>query len=539
MPLSKREMKEFLGRLPYLAEAYWRILYRGKPLHKKASLQHLRQQIPHWKAQEQLIRADSSCCRTRSLRIALFSSYKLWIQHSALLAIGLASCGHRVTLAFMPYVTWRRRIDPFALRMQNAYLKDVLNPLAPNVNVVSLFDIRQRMVRANLPSTLEAEIEALSIRDTQYTLQIERFEPHDMTSEAGRLYALRRERNHLTARTAYQWLNEQKPDLILIPNGSILEFGAVYQVAKFIGIPAITYEFGEQRQRIWLAINDEVMLQNTDAVWQAHVSQPLQDDQKKRLAALFQARSQADLWENFSRRWQGVSRQGAEFVRQQLELGDKPTFLLATNVIGDSLTLNRQIFSRSMTEWIERTIRFFAEHPDTQLIIRIHPGERYTRGPSVKDIVSSIFPSLPGHFRLVSAEDDMNTYDLMEIAHYGLVYTTTTGLEMAMVGLPTIVAGRTHYRNKGFTLDPGSWDEYIEILEKAIADPQSYRLSPEQIEKAWHYAYVFFFEYPLPFPWHLHMKDDHEQWPLHKVFSEEGVRVFGPAFSILCGESMN
>ena len=167
------------------------------------------------------------------------------------------------------------------------------------------------------------------------------------------------------------------------------------------------------------------------------------------------------LWENFSRRWQGQPSQGGEQARQTLGLDERPVVLLATNVIGDSLTLGRQVFSRDMTEWLQRTVQYFAGHPDVQLVVRIHPGERYTKGPSVADVVSAAAaracPSISTWWR---PDDPVNTYDLVEIADLGLVYTTTVGMEMAMSGVPVIAAGQTHYRGKGFTLDPASWQEY-------------------------------------------------------------------------------
>jgi hypothetical protein len=32
---------------------------------------------------------------------------------------------------------------------------------------------------------------------------------------------------------------------------------------------------------------------------------------------------------------------------------------------------------------------------------------------------------------------------------------------MAMRGIPVITAGQTHYRNRGFTSDPDSWEMYF------------------------------------------------------------------------------
>ena len=106
--------------------------------------------------------------------------------------------------------------------------------------------------------------------------------------------------------------------------------------------------------------------------------------------------------------------------------------------------------------------------------------------------------TIPENIHLISAEDQTNTYDLLEIADVGLVYTTTVGLEMAMSGVPVLVVGQTHYRGKGFTFDPSTWEDYFSMLVSFGQDRESFRLTSEQIELAWQYAYIFFFEYPAP-----------------------------------------
>ena len=58
---------------------------------------------------------------------------------------------------------------------------------------------------------------------------------------------------------------------------------------------------------------------------------------------------------------------------------------------------------------------------------------------------------------MIAPTEKVNTYDLIAAADVGLVYTTTVGLEMAMCGIPVIVVGDTHYRERGFTNDPPSW----------------------------------------------------------------------------------
>jgi hypothetical protein len=125
----------------------------------------------------------------------------------------------------------------------------------------------------------------------------------------------------------------------------------------------------------------------------------------------------------------------------------------------------------------------------------------------------------------------------VEIADMGLVYTTTVGLEIAMSGAPVIVAGQTHYRDKGFTLDPATWEAYFQLLAMVLKEPAEFRLSKGQVEQAWAYAYRFFFEYPRPFPWHLlHFWNELETWAMGRVLSAEGQEAFGETFRYLLGE---
>ena len=219
---------------------------------------------------------------------------------------------------------------------------------------------------------------------------------------------------------------------------------------------------------------------------------------------------------------QRVGRAGGQAVRQRLGLDERPVVLLATNVFGDSVTLGRQVFSQGMGDWLAETLRFFAAHPQVQLVVRVHPGESMLApgGTSMLDIVKRTLPDLPSHIKVVPPEADVNSYDVMEMASLGLVYTTTLGLEMAMDGIPVVVAGQVHYRGRGFTLDPTTWEAYFGLLERAVQEPQALRLSPEQVERAQRYAYHFFFTYPRPYPWHLlFWEEDLARWPLDQVLA--------------------
>lgn len=523
---SKTTLKHLLGELPLTAELYWYLRQRGQPVGKMV-LRQLSESLPEWRAE-----VEASPLRSQpGKRLLLFATLRYWIQHAAVLGLGFAGMGHRVELAYLPYTRWEAADERFDLRRQNMYVHNLLNGLAPYLRPVSFFE---RGAEVSLPTELAERVEVVAYQDTQYTLQIEAVDREHP------LYRLRLQRNLQAAQAAWEWLQTDRPDTVIIPNGSIMEFGAVYQVARYLEIPTVTYEFGEQRERIWFDLNAEVMRQDTYALWQATHDLPFGEAESQRVRELFSSRKKANLWENFARRWQTVPAQGGAHVRQTLGLDGRPVVLLAANVIGDSLTLGRQVFSENMTDWLLQTARYFEQHPEVQFVIRIHPGERYIQGPSVADVIRQALPELPEHVRLVAFDDAINTYDLIQVASLGLVYTTTTGLEMAMSGLPVVVAGETHYRGRGFTRDPQTWDEYFatlnDRLERTRLPGGLPRLSAAELERAWHYAYRFFFDFPMPFPWHLHqLEKDMQTWSLRRVFSPEGQAQFAQTFAHLAG----
>ena len=544
---SPGAIKRLLGDLPFTAEIYWQLRQRGAAPTRGFSMHRIESRLPQIAAQAEAARQKISnqFQASQPRNILIFVTLRYWIEHGSLMALALAGLGHKVTLLFLPFTRWDTTPDRFDARRLNAYAYKVLSQASRLVRPISLLDITHPSSReANhlaLPREIVSAVEQVSVRDTQYTLQIEEVDLNTDTTTSGTLFRLRQERNLQAARSLMDWISSMppsdRPDLVLTPNGSILEMGAIYQVALYLGIPAITYEFGEQRGRIWLAQNAEVMRQETGELWKELENIQLSEQQFERVRSLYSSRQNASLWENFGRLWQGLPLQGEGEVRQSLNLDERPVILLAANVIGDSLTLGRQVFSRNMTEWLQFTVRHFSSLPGIQLVVRIHPGERYTKGPSVAEVVRQAIPDLPGHIHLVQAHDPINTYDLIGISDLGLVYTTTVGMEMAMGGVPAIVSGATHYRSKGFTLDPDTWQEFTFLVEKVLDNPKAHRLQTNQIKKAWQYAYRFYFNFPCPFPWHLlDFGDSIDVWPMERALSEEGMEQFGNTFRYLAGE---
>jgi hypothetical protein len=511
-------VKQVLGKLPITAEAFQLFTSNGGFPSGGYSLEKLQAVLPSWT--ECALKARDSSSRLPSRRVLVVGYLRWWLEYATALAVLLAGRGCQVDLAFVPYRKWIEPVNDFDKRRQSSYIRRIL---APTRELLRVHDL-SKPVSGRLPSSLTAEIERLSRSDVQYTTQREMLDLSTAGPDAA-LYALRLERNKAAAGAALRLIQRNKHDVVVIPNGSILEFGAIFRSSWAASAAAVTFEFGEQRERMWLAQNAEVMRQDSSSMWEARGALELSDAERDALEQMYVARRAGNRWANFAREWQAAPSRGARAAAEELGLDtSQPVALLCTNVVGDSLALNRQIFSDGMTDWLVATVRHLAESGAGQLVVRVHPGEMLGAGPPSAEVLRDALPTLPEHVRVVTADSELNTYDLIELADVGLVYTSTVGLEMAMAGVPVLVAGLTHYRSKGFTRDPRSLSEYLQLLDQVLSSPESHRLDDTARQLAARYAYRFFFEYPFRFPWHLSsFWDDIEERSMESVLNDEAV----------------
>jgi hypothetical protein len=542
--LKKTSLRNFIGELPLAAELDYLLRQKNRDRRDHYNLSRLTKSLP--RAVEQVRPFVQNA--TPGKRVLFFATLHYWIEQAAYISLTLAGLGHKVTLMTLPYSEWHKEMDKLTQRQRVLHTRDALAPLSSLrqgsgqafVQHLSFLDPstgsgRRLKPASVLPAALQADVEEVSLWDAQYTLMREEVEMDSPRDRA--VYDLRIKRNTFAALAALEWMQTNKPDVVLIPNGLILEMGIVFRVTRYLNIPAMTFEFNDQREQIWLAQNTSIMRQDTDYLVEARCSLSMTDEMYERLADLENARRGARVWGKSKRLWQYISAQGAEQSRKALGFDERPVVLLAANVLGDSLTLGRNIFAESMSEWITRTVQYFAKRTDVQLVIRVHPGEKLVpMAKSMATVVQEALPEIPSHIHLIKALDNVNTYDLIEIASLGCVHNDGR-VENAMNGIPVIACGQTHYRGRGFTIDPNSWDEYFSVLEKVLSDLPAHRLPEDQIARAWNYAYRFFFEYPRPFPWRLmNFWDDLEVWPVEKVLSDEGMAQFGETFRFLVGE---
>jgi hypothetical protein len=176
----------------------------------------------------------------------------------------------------------------------------------------------------------------------------------------------------------------------------------------------------------------------------------------------------------------------------------RPVIGLLTNVVWDAQLHYPANAFPGMIPWVVRTIEHFAERPELQLVIRVHPAELTGTLPSRRAMQSEIarhFPVLPDNVCVVGPDSPASTYALMGLCDSVLIYGTKTGVELTSMGIPVIVAGEAWIRGKGLTWDARSVEEYLDFLGRL---PVGERLAPAIVSKARKYAFHFFFRRMIP-----------------------------------------
>lgn len=177
---------------------------------------------------------------------------------------------------------------------------------------------------------------------------------------------------------------------------------------------------------------------------------------------------------------------------------DGPVAGMFTNLIWDASLETEQAPYPDVFDWISDTIEWYLDNPDQRLVVKTHPAEaKRGTNESVERWIRSEYDPLPDNVMLLSPGTDVNTYQLIQDLDVGLVYNSTVGMEMAYEGKPVVVAGETHYRNLGFTLEVDGPADYLTTLNEldSVRPPED--MAPRIRRYLYHYYVRKLIEFPF------------------------------------------
>lgn len=288
-------------------------------------------------------------------------------------------------------------------------------------------------------------------------------------------------------------LDRLQPEVVLLLNGLFLFEAVAGALCGRRDIDFVTYERGFLPDTLLFHRSHPQDLYDISSIWREARDRPLTPEEDAELDAYL-----AD-------RRVGRRTNDKYWVKVRFEPLTRTVkgrrAVVFTNLTWDSAVQGQEGGFGSIYTWLTTVIDAFYDRPDDELLVRIHPAEvklagKETREP-LGEFIAQMYPVLPSNVRVIGPTDLTSSYTLMETSDVGLVLTSTAGLELALHGTPVIVAGETHYRGKGFSLDVDSPDALVSALHKALDD--SAMVAPD-VELARRYAYQFFLKAPMEAP---------------------------------------
>lgn len=188
--------------------------------------------------------------------------------------------------------------------------------------------------------------------------------------------------------------------------------------------------------------------------------------------------------DNFKKRRYGTIEDGGYCFQtvKASRIEKKADVVIPLNISWDSAALGLDNIFENEIDWLKQTLQFIMENTDAVVMIREHPAQRlsteflYVNLEEELDILSEY----PERILLMKADAEINTYQYMDACKVVLPYSSTAGLEAAMMGKPVIVHTNVYYKDyvyKAYDRD----DYFMKIKEWLEQEAQT----PDYDDRIW------------------------------------------------------
>ncbi|MBS4014234.1 MAG: hypothetical protein KGZ97_10840 [Bacteroidetes bacterium] len=246
---------------------------------------------------------------------------------------------------------------------------------------------------------------------------------------------------------------------IILHNGTLAFNSYLFDMANSHGTEVVSYETYLGNNSFIYKVGDEVMKLNWKEEMKAYyIKNPLRSQDVINVDKFFDGLKQGkDMYAVLNK----------EHDDSKLA-GINKYVCLFTNLNFDTAVLDRNTIFNSMEHWIFEVIDFWQENiKETKLIIRVHPAELKLITPSSDFIGNKIKERIKSsNVFLIDSHEKINSYKLIEGMMFGLIYSSTIGIEAAYNGKMCIIAGDPYYKNESFVTSPDSKDSYFEMVKK-------------------------------------------------------------------------
>ena len=330
----------------------------------------------------------------------------------------------------------------------------------------------------------------------------------------------------IAVKVADQVYLKEKPDVFFMLHGIYSTWGPFRDYFRLKGVDTVIYvntpsRFGHFIFYRNVTPNDIV----SKKFWNELKDLPLEKEKQKQIDGYLSMRingksgDQEMYKENFNNKKNEI-----------LELLSKnkypKRYVMYPNVAWDAVLEGQpsKIFE-DIFSWIDKTIEFFKEKKDYQLVIKPHPAELVLEKCSkgIGDYVREKYGSLPENIVVLEPGVPLGAHDLIDSNTAAIVFNGSVGLELATRGIPVLAAADVHYKDAGAVYKVETLNDYLGLLDNP---DKLISFAKDNAELAKKYAYFYFFKSMIRIPFYRDDKWSTIDWGVirdaEKLLGDDG-----------------
>ena len=261
-----------------------------------------------------------------------------------------------------------------------------------------------------------------------------------------------------------QLLDESRPQSVVVFNGMQYPEASARWIALQRGIRVVSHEVGMQPLSAYFTDGDATAY-DLDIPGEFQ----LNESQNQKLDAYLSARFKGDFHMAGVQFWPEMSQLSPEFLEFARRF--KQMVPIFTNVIFDTSQPHANVIFEDMFTWLDEILKIVKNNPDTLFVIRAHPDEARAGKASEESVsqwagerqITSI-----ANLRFVPPQEFINSYDLIRMAKFVLIYNSTIGMEASILGAGVIAAGKARYSSSEVVWFPQDKPAYFAKLEELL-----------------------------------------------------------------------
>lgn len=323
---------------------------------------------------------------------------------------------------------------------------------------------------------------------------------------------------------------KEKPNTIFMLHGIYSTWGPFLSYFASKGVETVVYENRTSRNGYFTFFrNSEAFSMHGKQEWLDFEKKDLLKEEKEEVENYLDNRLKGNIGEHLMFKKNIDSAENKKYILNWLFKKEyKKRYIIYPNVFWDECIAGNisNIFDDGF-DWIDKTIEFFKQNPDYQLIIKPHPGELILEGCSkgIAEYIRETHGNLPDNIYTLKSDTVLKLSDLFESRDdiVCITFNGTIGIESAVLGIPVLTVAKVHYKEAGIVKAISSQQEYFSLLKDS---KELFDFARDHIDLAKKYAYFYFFKTMVRIPFYSDGQWSIMDWKkikdINNVLAEDG-----------------